>query len=126
MQLYCAISFSYRNVRSSITGFQKNSPAAPDLGLRPSGPLRGPRHGCEAPMSEGDQFGGIYIDEASNDLLVDSPAGGTTIIDGVSIVSELNKLVSAVLLQRRHLNGGAPRGLPHAGCSTERVAVFIF
>ena len=94
-----------------------NNPPLPTTPAHPNPyhthPHPPPTHpvGQESATTAGDQFGGIYIDEASNDLLVDSPAGGTTIIDGVSIVSELNKLVSAVLLQRRHLNGGAPHGL---------------
>ena len=44
---------------------------------------------CTQETREEEQFGGIYIDETSNQLRIEAPVGAATFIDGVDVVTEL-------------------------------------
>ena len=58
----------------------------------PSFPAKHTQHIREENVKE--QFGGIYIDEATNQLRIEAPPNAATFVDGVDVVAELNNLKS--------------------------------
>ena len=68
----------------------------------PSFPAKHTQHIREENVKE--QFGGIYIDEATNQLRIEAPPNAATFVDGVDVVAELNNLKSITATSQVSVN----------------------